>query len=40
MVTSYGGGIVVFDDVPVSDLGAEDFVFYEPPADVSAIDGM
>ena len=39
-LTSYGGGTVRLEDTDVSDLDAADFVFSEPPADASPIDGM
>ena len=39
-LTSYGGGTVRLEDTDVSDLDAADFVFHEPPADASPIDGM
>ena len=39
-LTNQGGGRIWLQDTAVSDLGAEDFVFYEPPADAAPIDGM
>lgn len=39
-LTDQGGGRIWLQDTAVSDLGAEDFVFYEPPADGASIDGM
>ncbi|MDE0391730.1 MAG: hypothetical protein OXI57_06625 [Rhodospirillales bacterium] len=39
-LTNNAGGRIWLKDTAVSDLDADDFVFYEPPADVAAIDGM
>ena len=39
-LTDHGGGRVWLHETDVSDLDAEDFVFYEAPADAGAIDGM
>ena len=39
-LTDHGGGRVWLHETDVSDLDAADFVFYEPPADAGAIDGM
>ena len=39
-LTSYGGGIIRLEDTRVDDLGAEGFVFHEPPVDMAQIDGM
>ena len=36
---SVGGGCIRLDDVAVSNLGADDFVFHEPPVEDTA-DGM
>ena len=39
-LTDHGSGRIWLSETAVSDLGAEDFVFYEPPADGASIDGM
>ena len=39
-LTSYGGGVIRLEDTDAGDLGAADFVFYEPPAEAPPIDGM
>ena len=39
-LTDHGGGRVWLHETDVSDLDAEDFVFYEPPVDAAPIDGM
>ena len=39
-LTSQGGGTIRLENVPVSDLDADDFVFYEAPADEGTMDGM
>ena len=38
-LSDYGGGEIRLENVAVSDLDAEDFSFYEPPADAGT-DGM
>ena len=39
-LTSEGGGTIRLENVDVSDLDADDFVFYEAPADEGTMDGM
>ena len=39
-LTSRGGGQIWLQDTAVSDLSAEDFVFYEPATDAASVDGM
>ena len=39
-LTSYGCGTIRLDNTAVEDLDAADFVFYEPAADATQIDGM
>ena len=39
-LTDHGGGRIWLQNTDVTDLDAEDFVFYEPSVDGSAIDGM
>ena len=38
-LTRYGGGVIRLEDTAVSDFGARDFSFYEPPANDSATGG-
>ena len=38
-LTRYGGGVIRVESTMVSDFGARDFSFYEPPADDSATGG-
>ena len=39
-LTDHGSGRIWLSETAVSDLSAEDFVFYEPPADGASVDGM
>ena len=39
-LSSQGGGTIRLEDFDVSDLDADDFVFYEAPADEGTMDGM
>ena len=39
-LSDHGGGQIWLLKTGVSDLDAEDFVFYEPPADAAAVDGV
>ena len=39
-LTGYGGGMVRLEDTAVRELGAEDFMFYEPPAGSMAFETM
>ena len=39
-LTCFGGGFVRLEDTGDASFGAEDFVFYEPPADAAPIDGI
>ena len=38
-LTGHGGGTIRLDHTNVSDLDAEDFLFYEPPVDPGADGG-
>ena len=35
-LTVHGGGTIRLENIAASDLDAEDFQFYEPPADAGA----
>ena len=39
-LSNHGGGRIWLQDTAVSDLSAEDFVFYEPAGDAGSVEGM